>query len=101
MHRRIIGRRSRSHVPAQSLTLMNDPFVQGEALRWAEAELAVEAAPAERVERLWRRALSRPPTDAERDDCLAFLAEQGARHGVDGDGWTTDPRPWAGPIASG
>ena len=29
------GRRSRSNVPAQSLVLMNDPFVAGQAKVWA------------------------------------------------------------------
>ena len=35
-----IGRRGASAIPSQALTLMNDPFVVGQATRWAESSLA-------------------------------------------------------------
>ena len=38
-----LGRRGTSTVPAQALTLMNDPFVAQQAQRWAERLLATDA----------------------------------------------------------
>ena len=38
-----MGRRNVSHVPAQPLTLMNDPLVIGQAGTWADRELARSA----------------------------------------------------------
>ena len=35
-----MGRRNVSNVPAQALTLMNDPFVIGQARLWADRVLA-------------------------------------------------------------
>jgi len=35
-----IGRRGTTAIPAQALTLMNDPLVVGQAQRWAEQTLA-------------------------------------------------------------
>ena len=69
-----VGRRNVSNVPAQSLALWNDPFVLGEARRWADrvAPLPADA----RIDSLFLTAFGRPPTAAERTDSLAFLAAQ-------------------------
>jgi hypothetical protein len=90
-----MGRRSRSNVPAQALTLLNDPFVHGEAARWAEAELSVSRSPESRVSVLWSAALCRDPEPQELADVLDFLREQGERHGLADGAWQQDPRPWA------
>jgi hypothetical protein len=61
---------------------MNDPFVAAQAALWAEKVLADPAAtPAQRIERMYRDAFTRPPTAAERQAALKFLAGQSATHG--------------------
>ena len=89
-----IGRRSVSNVPAQALALLNDPFVHGEAERWATALLAEELTAEERVAAMFRTALARGVRDAELADALAFLEAQGALYEIDGDLWRTDVRVW-------
>ena len=72
-----VGRRTVSNVPAQSLILLNDPFVQGEAMRWARRVLAEgPASTAERLERLYRLAFGRGPTGTEQQQARDFLASQ-------------------------
>ncbi|MEM7305317.1 MAG: PSD1 and planctomycete cytochrome C domain-containing protein [Planctomycetota bacterium] len=68
-----IGRRSASNVPAQALTLMNDPFVLGEARRWAEDLAGGDGEAGERLDAMYLSAFSRPPTDAERQAALGYL----------------------------
>jgi hypothetical protein len=71
-----VGRRTVSNVPAQSLILMNDPFVHGQAEVWAKRVLAAGAAPPDRLTAMYLTAFGRRPSDAERDACLAFLNRQ-------------------------
>ena len=72
-----IGRRTESNVPAQSLILLNDPFVVEQARRWAERILSDgPATTAERVRRAYRRALSREPDPVETERARVFLAAQ-------------------------
>jgi hypothetical protein len=62
-----IGRRDATNVPAQSLTLLNDPFVIECASRWADKLIAEKADPTsgDRIRRMFAAAFARPPTDAE------------------------------------
>ena len=86
-----MGRRNVSNVPAQALTLMNDPFVIQQARLWADRARADAARPRpETVSSLYLAAFGRPPTDAERSEALAFLDEQAAAYGS-----PDDPRAWA------
>jgi hypothetical protein len=72
-----MGRRNVSNVPAQALTLMNDPLVLTEARHWAKQSLAGPARSAsERLEALYLTAFGRPPTESETRACLQFLASQ-------------------------
>ncbi|WZO96659.1 PSD1 and planctomycete cytochrome C domain-containing protein [Isosphaeraceae bacterium EP7] len=72
-----MGRRNVSNVPAQALTMLNDPFVLGQAKLWAERVLAAGPRTSEaRVELLYRTAFGRSPTADERAAALAFV--QGA-----------------------
>jgi hypothetical protein len=76
-----VGRRSVSSVPAQSLALMNDPFVVQEAGRWGERIVAEPARDdEERITNLYETAYARPPSVEELRDALRFLAEQGSRY---------------------
>src|SRR5262249_34548882 len=85
-----MGRRSVSNVPAQALTLLNNPFVLQQAETWTKRELAErELSPGQRIERMYETAFGRPPSAAELADTLAFIEEQGRVYGRD------DPRAWA------
>src|SRR5207245_500816 len=72
-----IGRRSVSNVPAQALTLLNNPFVVAQAQRWAKRLLDEPGLTAKaRVTKMYVTAFGRPPTDEETKEALAFLEEQ-------------------------
>jgi mono/diheme cytochrome c family protein len=87
-----VGRRSTSTVPAQALTLMNDPFVVQQAGRWAERVLAQrDRTDEQRIADLYLTAFARPPSAEESRDAREFLARQAERYGDNRD----DPRAWA------
>jgi mono/diheme cytochrome c family protein len=67
-------------VPQQSLYMLNSPFVRDQARSLAaRGELASASAPGERIERLYRLALSRVPSERELSWGLAFLADEESR----------------------
>jgi hypothetical protein len=77
-----MGRRSVSNVPAQALTIMNNPFVLQQAELWSKHLRAdAKATSRERMERMYVAALGRPPSTGELTDMLAFLAEQTQTYG--------------------
>jgi Protein of unknown function (DUF1553)/Protein of unknown function (DUF1549)/Planctomycete cytochrome C len=85
-----IGKRSVSNVPAQALTLLNNPFVLQQAEVWArrilgDKELSVKG----RIKRMYETAFARPPSALEVQETLAFVAEQGRRYGS-----VDDPGVW-------
>jgi hypothetical protein len=87
-----IGRRGTSTIPAQALSLMNDPFVVQQASEWASRAIAAGGSPTERrIENLYQTAFARPPSDQEVRDAIDFLQQQSLRHGTGSD----DPRVWA------
>jgi hypothetical protein len=65
-----MGRRSSSNVPAQALTLMNNPFVVDQAAQWASRS----AASPDRLSVLYEDAYGRPPTADEAKMVKDFLA---------------------------
>ncbi|MEL7531406.1 MAG: PSD1 and planctomycete cytochrome C domain-containing protein [Bacteroidota bacterium] len=70
------GKRNLSNVPAQSLSLMNDPFVQEQARYWAENS-AQDSLPTEaRISRLYEQAFARLPKAEEVKSGQAFLQSQ-------------------------
>jgi Protein of unknown function (DUF1553) len=72
-----MGRRNVSNVPAQALTLMNDPLVVSQARLWAECITAETGRDARsRLNDLFETAFSRRPTDQEARACLTFLDRQ-------------------------
>jgi hypothetical protein len=78
-----MGRRNVTNVPAQALTLMNDPFVAEQAALWARKTLADESLPPERrIDRMYREAFARSATAREQAAAAAFLAAQAMLHGV-------------------
>ena len=71
-----IGRRNVSNVPAQALTLLNDPFVLDQAKIWAARVVKTTPDPERRLDDLYRTAFGRPPTGRERAESLAFVASR-------------------------
>jgi hypothetical protein len=86
------GRRNVSNVPAQALSMMNDPFVVEQCQLWARGALAeADRSTHDRVTRLYLTAFSRPPSAAELDEATSFLTEQARIYDVG----MQDARPWA------
>ncbi len=73
-----VGRRTVSNVPAQSLILLNDPFVHEQAQRWAQRVLAQPGTPRERIIRMYESAFTHPPTEMELSACLDYLERRQA-----------------------
>ena len=60
------GQRDTTNVPAQSLALLNSPFVIGQAAEWGRRLAEGEASSVEgRVRHMFVKALARPPEEAE------------------------------------
>jgi hypothetical protein len=75
-----IGRRSVSNVPAQALSLMNNPFVLEQARVWAGRVVAEFLEPKDRIRAMYVSAFGRPPTAAELQDAEAFVADQSRQY---------------------
>ncbi len=72
------GQRDSTNVPAQSLAMLNDPFVIDQASKWASRIVADGGTSArDRVERMFRRALGRRATEAEITASLDYLTRGG------------------------
>lgn len=71
------GRRDQTNVPAQSLILLNSPFVTQLAERWATSLMQdMSTDPGERVDKLFLAALGRLPSERERQRwCDAVIAD--------------------------
>jgi hypothetical protein len=85
-----IGRRSVSNVPAQALSLMNNPFVVQQAEVWANRMLNEKSDPAERVRAMYVTAFGRPPTVFEITEALAFVENQSQQYAAN-----DQLHPWA------
>lgn len=84
------GRRDVTTVPAQSLLMMNHPFVAASAARLAESVLS--DSPGTSIEepdgftrRLWRRALGREPSSRESETAKTLLGDLASRYAADGE----------------
>ena len=69
-----MGRRNVSNVPAQSLILMNDPFVVSQAKLWATRMIADVPDPKIRVQEMYKLAFSRLPTDQESELLMQYVS---------------------------
>lgn len=72
-----MGRRNVSNVPAQALTMLNDPMVHALAEKWAERMLRLDLSDRERAIEMLRQARGREPSDDEVSRSLAFVEELG------------------------
>jgi len=68
-----MGRRNVSNVPAQSLILMNDPFVVEQARKWAERVLQSTSTAQANVTAMYKSAFARQPTETEFQIAMEFL----------------------------
>jgi hypothetical protein len=68
-----LAQRPVTTVASQALTLLNAPLVLDSSARFARRVLAPGGEDAIVLERAWRLAFARPPTPAEREDCLHWL----------------------------
>jgi hypothetical protein len=85
-----MGRRSVSNVPAQALTMLNNPLVLQQAERWAKKVLAEPGLDRkQRIEKMYATALGRPPQPREVSLALEFLDEEARVHGR-----PDEPRAW-------
>jgi hypothetical protein len=73
-----VGRRTVSNVPAQSLILLNDPFVHQQAKLWAKRVLARPGSTHERIIGMYESAFTRSPTETELTACIEFLQHRPA-----------------------
>ena len=78
------GQRDTTNVPAQSLALLNSPFVIGQAAEWGRRLAEGEAGSVDgRIRHMFVKTLGRPPSDAERSRVADYLAAVAVRRGVD------------------
>ncbi len=75
------GRRNVTNVPAQSLALMNDPLVQGQAAFWARRLIEQYESEEERIKAAYTKAFAHPPSEEEIQQAKQFLEEQSRSYG--------------------
>ncbi len=76
------GRRDATNVPAQALTLLNDPFVIEMATRWARRAIAEGQSRDHRIASLFLRAMGRPITPDEASAANEFVEALASEHRV-------------------
>jgi hypothetical protein len=91
------GRRDVTNVPAQALTMLNDPFVTGQAKFWATRLMSPsEHASADaRLVEMFERALGRAPEADERARWGQLVTDLAALHGVPSDAALGSVPVWA------
>jgi len=75
-----VGRRDATNVPAQSLTLLNSPFVIDTAKQWARILNLTKQSDADKVDTLFIQALARKATPVEHAAAERYLADLKATH---------------------
>ena len=85
-----MGRRSVSNVPAQSLVLMNDPFVSQQAQLWAKNSLQQKDINV-RIDNLFVSAFAHPPSQKQRKKVSDFVDRHAKMYGGNKD----DARIWS------
>ncbi len=89
-----LGRRDATNVPAQSLALLNDPFVIDLARQWSIAAMTAEPNVTARVQRMFAEAFARPPGADESTKALAYLNELAREASVPAGQLGTSERVW-------
>ncbi|MEW6304252.1 MAG: DUF1553 domain-containing protein [Verrucomicrobiota bacterium] len=90
------GRRDTTNVPAQSLALLNDPFVIDAARYWARSltQQTGDANLDQRIQTMFIATLSRPPDDRELAQSRRHLTDLAIHHGIAHDALPTSEQLW-------
>jgi hypothetical protein len=93
---RTVGGREATNVPGQSLLMLNNAFVHGQAHAWAARSIASSRGMSldRRLSRLFFEALGRRPEPGEVDALMAFLESQADAYGLADAARESDPRLW-------
>jgi hypothetical protein len=70
------GDRSETNVPAQSLTLLNDPFIREQAAQWAKNLLGKNQDESSLIESVYLKAFGRKPSAEEIEMSIQFINGQ-------------------------
>ena len=90
------GERDVTNVPAQSLALMNSPFVTGSAEAWGKRLAEGEGHSVEsRVAYMYRKALGRSPTSEERLEATSFAEGLAEEEGADQRAVLREAKVWS------
>lgn len=88
------GRREVTNVPAQSLTLLNDPFVIDLSQGWAQRIVHDPPDPTQRAAAMFKAAMGRAPSDEECNRLLEYLNASSADYAIAPADVSSDVRPW-------
>ena len=82
-----LGRRETTNVPAQSLALLNDPFVIEQAAQLADSVMKIKLDADSRVRRMFEMAFARPPSETESVASRVYLADLARDEGAENLVW--------------
>ncbi len=89
------GKRNTTNVPAQSLALVNDPFVHQQTVHWAKNVLSEEKlSVSERIRKIYFQAFSREASPEELKSAEILLDDLAKEYGLDLDEMTEDTQVW-------
>ena len=89
------GVRDSTNVPAQSLALLNSPFVIGQAQAWGRHLTEGEATTVEgRIDHMFLKALARRPSERESGRVIDYLSETATRRGTNEALLLYEPSVW-------
>lgn len=88
------GKRNTTNVPAQSLTLLNDPFVHEQAQKWGERVAIAKGSLEEKVQQIYWTAFARSATEMEVQQAVTFIEEQAAEQEKTIERMVNDPLLW-------
>ena len=74
------GKRDTTNVPAQALTMLNDPFLIEQAAKWAERVIASDLKPTDRLRLMYQRAFGRDPSTHEIQANLDYISDLNTYH---------------------
>lgn len=89
------GRRNLSNVPAQSLTMMNDPFILQETQRWADLIIEKGGSFHEQVTMAYQWAFTRSPEEKELTEARDFFKEQKVLYESSAHGLPSEHQTWS------
>ncbi len=85
------GRRGVSAVASQALLMLNNEFINGQAVLWADRTLKAHEATTDRIRSMYLEAYGRPPVGSELEEIGRFLNQQAGARGASS---SDDPVVW-------